>query len=172
MGPQTPDHRKSFPDWTDELRQALKYIVSCLLASTPLYQRCSLPEEWEATHEEMPLAAPVQEDPMDSDSPDTIEDEAGEDDDEDDADADAVGGRSQKYSDGLINRPLNPEQTQMLISIYKEIGMILLEVSRYLQASREDDMQAFIEVSTVQRALDMVNGRQYIPGFILWEWRA
>ena len=87
---------------------------------------------------------------MDVDSPD-IEDDAAEEDDDDD---DAGTGRSQKYVDGLINRPLTPEQTELLKSIYKRIGMTLLDVTKYLWEKRQDDMQAFIEVSTVRHPRD------------------
>ena len=137
-------------DWTDELRQSLKYIVTALVAVIPLYQRCPPPEEWEATPEELPKAVGTSPEPMDVDSPD-IEDDAAEEDDDDD---DAGTGRSQKYVDGLINRPLTPEQTELLKSIYKRIGTTLLDVARYLWEKRQDDMQAFIEVSTVQHPRD------------------
>lgn len=143
--PAGAEQKKSSADWTDELRQALKYIVTALVASIPLYQRCPPPEEWEVTHEEMPAAVPTFPEAMDVDSPD-IEDDAAEDDEEDD---DSGTGRSQKYVDGFINRPLNPEQTDLLKSLYKRIGMALLDASRYLWGNRRDDMQAFIEVSTV-----------------------
>jgi Proteasome-substrate-size regulator, mid region len=142
------DQKKLSADWTDEVRQALKYLVAALVASIPLYQRCPPPEEWEATYEEMPQAIPTVPDAMDVDFPD-IEDEAGEDDDEEDVDADAASGRSHKYVDGLINRSLTPEQTELLKHIYKKVGMTFLDLTRHLWAHRKDDMQAFIEVSTV-----------------------
>jgi hypothetical protein len=86
---------------------------------------------------------------MDVDQPDIEEDEAGEDDDDDDPDADAATGRSHKYVDGLINRPLTPEQTELLMNIYKEIGITLLDVAQYLWSRRPNALQSFIELSTV-----------------------
>jgi hypothetical protein len=142
----TNEQKKSSADWTDELRESLKYLVSSVLSSIPLYQRCPRPEEWDVKREEVPQAPS----PVDSiDQPDIEEDEAGEDDDDDDPDADAATGRSHKYVDGLINRPLSPEQTELLMSIYKNIGSTLFDVSQYLWQNRPNDMQAFIELSTV-----------------------
>lgn len=102
------------------------------------------------TPEEFPQAVGTSSEPSTVDSPD-IEDDAADDDDDDD---DAGMGRSQKYVDGLINRPLNAEQTELLKSIYKRIGMTLLDIARHLWEKRQDDMQAFIEVSTVQHSGD------------------
>lgn len=142
------DNKKSSADWTDEARQALKYLVAALVSSIPLYQRCSPPEEWEATCEEMPQAVLTAPEATDVDTPD-IEEEAGDEEDEEDGDSDAASGRSQKYVDGLINRPLKPEQTEALKHIYKRIGMTLLDLARHLWANRKDDVQTFIEASTV-----------------------
>ena len=97
--PQSADQKKSDADWTDEFRQALKYIVTALVASIPLYQRCPPPEEWEVTHEEMPNAVGTFPDAMDMDSPDIEDDDAAGDDEEDD---DTGAGRAQKYADGLV----------------------------------------------------------------------
>jgi hypothetical protein len=145
---QNGDQKKSSADWTDEMRQSLKYLVASLVASIPLFRRCPPPEEWEVTFEEMPQAVPTVSSPMDVDSPD-IEDEAGEDDDEEDSDTDAASGRLQKYEDGLINRPLTPEQIESLKHIYKRVGMTLLDLIRHLWTHRKDDVQSFIEASTV-----------------------
>jgi len=166
--PPSKDQKKSSGDWTDELRQSLKYIVTALVAVIPLYQRCPPPEEWEATPEELPEAVGTFPEPMDIDSPD-IEDDAAEEDDDDD---DAGTGRSQKYSDGLINRPLAPEQTRLLKSIYKRIGMTLLDLTKYLWGKRSDDMQAFIEVSTVIHLFKSAESRLFIHGYIPKEWQA
>ncbi|HMD14654.1 MAG TPA: hypothetical protein VKI62_08520, partial [Bacteroidota bacterium] len=145
LDPTSTEQKKPSVDWTDELRQALKYIVNALVASIPLYQRCPRPEEWEVIQEGTPTTAGASPDLIDIDSPD-IEEDAAEDDEDDD---DAGTGRSQKYVDGFINRPLNPEQTELLKSLYKRTGVTLLDASKYLWAKRKDDMQAFIEVSTV-----------------------
>jgi hypothetical protein len=149
--PPNKDQKKSSGDWTDELRQSLKYIVTALVAVIPLYQRCPPPEEWEVTPEELPKAAGMCSESMGMNSPD-IEDDAPEEDDDDDDDAGT--GQSQKYADGLINRPLAPEQTELLKSIYKRIGITLLDVAKHLWEKRQDDMQAFIEVSTVRHRED------------------
>ena len=114
-----------------------------------MYQRCPPPEEWGVTHEELPEAVGTHAEHVAADSPD-VEDDTAEDDDDDD---DAGTGRSQKYVDGMFNRPLTPEQTEILKSIYKRIGITLLRVVRYLWAKRKDDMSSFIEVSTVQQFL-------------------
>ena len=98
------------------------------------------------THEELPKAVEISSEPSTVDSPDIEDDAADEDDDDDDAGM----GRSQKYVDGLINRPLLPEQTELLKYIYKRIGKTLLDIAKCLWEKRQDDMQAFIEVSTVQ----------------------
>ena len=144
----TSEQKKSLADWSDDIRESLKYLVSSMLSSIPLYQRCPRPEEWDVKREGVPQApSPV--DSMDVDQPDIEEDEAGEDDDDDDPDADAATGRSHKYVDGLINRPLTPEQTELLMNIYKEIGITLLDVAQYLWSRRPNDLQSFIELSTV-----------------------
>src|SRR5271170_2475682 len=144
------EHKRSLPDWTDELRQCLKYIVNALLASATLYHRLPPPDEWEVTREELPSATTEEIDDMDVDSPDVIEDECGEEDDDDETDGDDEGaGRSQKYDDGYNNRPLTSEQVALLKSIYQRIGMVLLDLSRYLKNNRKDDYHAFIEISTV-----------------------
>jgi proteasome activator subunit 4 len=144
------EQKRSLPDWTDELRQCLKYIVNALLASATLYHRLPPPDEWEVTREELPSATTEEIDDMDVDSPDVIEDECGEEDDDDETDGDDEGaGRSQKYVDGYNNRPLTSEQVALLKSIYQRIGMVLLDLSRYLKNNRKDDYHAFIEISTV-----------------------
>ena len=147
--PPPKEQKKSSADWTDNLRQSLKYIVTAFVAVIPLYQRCPPPEEWGVTHEELPEAVGTHAEHVAADSPD-VEDDTAEDDDDDD---DAGTGRSQKYVDGMFNRPLTPEQTEILKSIYKRIGITLLRVVRYLWAKRKDDMSSFIEVSTVQQFL-------------------
>jgi len=144
------EHKRSLPDWTDELRQCLKYIVNALLASATLYHRLPPPDEWEVSREELPSATTEEIDDIDIDSPDVIEDECGEEDDDDETDGDDEGaGRSQKYVDGHNNRPLTAEQAALLKSIYQRIGMVLLDLSRYLKSNRKDDYHAFIEISTV-----------------------
>jgi hypothetical protein len=144
----TSEQKRSLADWSDDIRECLKYLVSSMLSSIPLYQRCPRPEEWDVKREGVPQAhSPV--DSMDVDQPDIEEDEAGEDDDDDDPDADAATGRSHKYVDGLINRPLTPEQTELLMNIYKEIGITLLDVAQYLWSRRPNALQSFIELSTV-----------------------
>ena len=142
------EQKRNLPDWTDELRQCLKYIVNALLASATLYHRLTPPDEWEVSREELPNAITEDTDEMDIDSPDVIED--GEEDDDDDADGDDEGaGRSQKYVDGYNNRPLTSEQAALLKSIYQRIGMVLLDLIRHLKNNRKDDYHAFIEISTV-----------------------
>lgn len=144
------EQKRSLPDWTDELRQCLKYIVNGLLASATLYHRLPPPNEWEVSHEECPSATNEDPDDMDIDSPDVIEDEVGEEDDDDDTDGDdETAGRFQKYVDGYNNRPLTDEQATLLKSIYQRIGMMLLDLTRHLKNNRKDDYHAFIEVSTV-----------------------
>lgn len=143
------EQKRNMPDWTDELRQCLKYLVNALLASATLYQRLPPPEEWEVSCEECPSAVTPEVEDLDPDSPDTMEDEAGDDEDEDDTDGDdAEAGRSQKYVDGFNNRPLTSEQAALLKSIYQRIGMVLLDLTRYLKNNRKDDYHAFIEIST------------------------
>jgi hypothetical protein len=140
-------------DWTDELRESLKYLVSAMLAAIPLYQRCSPPEEWEVKPSDVPdIPAPLEmieseDELMDVDQPDVEDDEGNDDDDEDFSDADAAAGRSQKYADGFINRPLKREEHEILSSIYIDIGCMLSSLHKYLWANRQDDMQAFIELS-------------------------
>jgi len=163
------DQKKSDADWTDEFRQALKYIVTALVASTPLYQRCPPPQEWEVTHEEMPNAVGTFPDAVDIDSPDIEDDDAAGDDEEDD---DAGAGRAQTYADGLIDRRLTPEQTELLKSLYMKIGRTLLDASRYLWEKRRDDMSTFIEVSTVYCQVNLTYIRPFILGYILREWGA
>lgn len=145
------EQKRNLPDWTDELRQCLKYIVNSLLASATLYHRLPPPDEWEVSREECPSATtPEETDNMDIDSPSVIEDEAGEEDDDDEADGDDEGaGRSQKYVDGYNDRPLTDEQAALLKSIYQRIGMVLLDLIRHLKNNRKDDYHAFIEISTV-----------------------
>jgi hypothetical protein len=164
----TTEQKKASADWADDLRESLKYLVSSMLSSIPLYQRCPRPEEWDVKREEVAvLQAPSPVDPMEVDQPDIEEDEAGEDDDDDDPDADAATGRSHKYVDGLINRPLTTEQTELLKYIYKNIGTALFDVAQYLWSHRPNDMQSFIELSTVYLPVYLANGRQYIVGCIL-----
>jgi Proteasome-substrate-size regulator, mid region len=157
-------HKKLSAEWTDEVRQSLKYLVSSLLSSIPLYQRCSPPEEWDVQPDEMPQFVPQILESMDIDSPD-IDDDAADDDD-DDSDSEAANGRSQKYVDGLINRPLTEAQTELLKDTYKQIGLVLLLLARYLWDHRPDDMQAFIELSTVWIS-DMTYNRLFMLGYIL-----
>lgn len=149
--PSTSNHKKSSADWTDELRESLKYLVSALLASIPLYQRCPPPQEWEVSEREVKKAPhpPPSADVMDLDQPDVEEEDAGDDDEDDDSSSDAVTGRAHKYADGLISRPLNDEQTELLQKMYKGIGGVLQSVALYLNQHRPDDMQAFIELSAV-----------------------
>jgi Proteasome-substrate-size regulator, mid region len=167
--PHSADQKKPDADWTDEFRQALKYIVTALVASIPLYQRCPPPEEWEVTHEEMPNAAETFPDGTDMGSPDIEDDDAAGDDEDDD---DTGAGRAQKYDDGFINRSLTPEQTELLKSLYKRIGRTLLDASRYLWGKRRDDMSTFIEVSTVYFQVNLTYIRLFIRGYILREWGA
>ena len=144
------EQERNLPDWTDELRQCLKYLVNALLASATLYLRIPPPDEWEVSREECPSASANEDDEMDIDSPEAIEDEPGEDDDDDDVEGDDEGaGRSQKYVDGYNSRPLTDEQAALLKSIYQRIGMVLLDLTRYLKNNRKDDYHAFIEISTV-----------------------
>jgi len=152
---ETPssDQKKSSSDWTDTLRQSLKYLVTTLISSTPLYQRIPPPEGWEVSRDEMPASPPdtAEDLPMDLDSPDIIEDDAAmEDEEEEEEDFDDNIGRSQKYADGLIDQPLSAEQSQLLQSLYKRIGKTLYELASHLWKNRKDDMQAFIELSAVQ----------------------
>ena len=73
----TSEQKKSLADWSDDIRESLKYLVSSMLSSIPLYQRCPRPEEWDVKREGVPQApSPV--DSMDVDQPDIEEDEAGE----------------------------------------------------------------------------------------------
>ena len=144
------EQKRNISDWTDELRQCLKYLVNALLASATLYLRIPPPDEWEVSREECPSALANEDDDIDIDSPDVIEEEPGEEDEEDEVDGDDEGaGRSQKYVDGYNNHPLTPEQAALLKSIYERIGMILLDLTRYLKNNRKDDYHAFIEISTV-----------------------
>jgi hypothetical protein len=147
----TGNQKKSSADWTDELRESLKYLVSALLASIPLYQRCPAPEEWEVSDWEIKKVpqAPSSTEVMDLDQVDAEEEDAGDDDEDDDSSSDAVTGRAHKYADGLVSRPLNSEQTELLMKLYKGIGGVLQSVALYLNEHRPDDMQAFIELSTV-----------------------
>lgn len=149
--PPSSNQKKSSSDWTDTLRQSLKYLVTALISSTPLYQRIPPPEEWEVSRDEMPVLPPdIQETAMDIDSPDTVEDDGTmEDEEEEEEDVDDNIGRSQKYSDGLIDRPLTAEQSQLLQLLYKKIGATLYELAIHLWNKRKDDMQAFIELSAV-----------------------
>jgi Proteasome-substrate-size regulator, mid region len=149
--PTKQNEKKSSSDWTDALRQSLKYIVTALLSSTPLYQRIPPAEEWVMHPEEFPLLPPGHEDLMDVDSPDDVEDEAAIEDEgeEEEDDVDDNMGRSQKYNDGLSNRPLTVEQSEMLQSLYKAIGKTLFELASHLWSFRKDDMAAFIELSAV-----------------------
>lgn len=149
--------RKIQLDWTDQLREALKYLVSAMLAAIPLYQRCPPPEEWNVQPEDLPQMvstrkeADTDDEAMDVDQPDVEEEEGGEDEDEDfaDGDGDASTGRSQKYVDGFINRPLTPEQTDLLKMIYNDIGVLLHQLGVFLMNHRSDDMQAAIELSAI-----------------------
>jgi hypothetical protein len=149
------DAKKSSADWTDELRECLKYLVSAMLASIPLYQRCSPPEEWDLNPRDAPDIKPppemmdVEEDFSDADQPDVEEEDAvEEDEDEDFSDSDSATGRSQKYADGFINRPLSPEQAEILRIVYVDIGSMLSLLVKYLWLNRKDDMQSFVEVTT------------------------
>jgi hypothetical protein len=143
---------------SDDLRQSLKYIVSALLGAIPLYARCPLPEEWVVSSGDIPPASPALQSPeatiesvteedygTDEDSPD-VEDDAAEDDD-DDYDDEATTGRNHKYPDGLGERPLKPEQTNLLIRSYLSIGSGLLAVANHLWAKRHDNVQLFMELS-------------------------
>src|SRR5579862_4119204 len=148
------DAKKSSADWTDELRECLKYLVSAMLASIPLYQRCSPPEEWDLNPRDAPDIKPppemmdVEEDFSDADQPDVEEEDAvEEDEDEDFSDSDSATGRSQKYADGFINRPLSPEQAEILRIVYVDIGSMLSLLVKYLWLNRKDDMQSFVEVT-------------------------
>ena len=160
--PTKQDQKKSTSDWTDALRQSLKYIVTALLSSTPLYQRIPPAEEWEVQHDEMPLLPPGHEETsMDIDSPDDVEDEAAIEDEgeEEEDDIDDNMGRSQKYNDGLSNRPLTEEQSTLLQTLYKNIGKTLFELASHLWSFRKDDMAAFIELSAVTSSASVgVNG--------------
>lgn len=168
------DQRRNLPDWTDELRQCLKYIVNALLASATLYHRLPPPDEWEVSREEYPSATtPEETDNMDIDSPSVIEDEVGEEDDDDDTDGDDEGaGRSQMYVDGYNDRPLTDKQAALLKSIYQRIGMVLLDLIRHLKNNRKDDYHAFIEISTVLLSCVLgANARLCLLGYIHWEWQ-
>jgi len=174
--PPGSDQKKSSSDWTDTLRQSLKYIVTALISSTPLYQRIPPPEEWEVSRDEMPVLPPdtTEDLTMDIDSPDIVEDDAAvEDEEEEEEDFDGNIGRSQKYADGLIDQPLGAEQSQLLQSLYKRIGKTLYEVASHLWNKRKDDMQAFIELSAVQapQISNRGDGRIFWLGCILRDWR-
>jgi len=148
----TSDQKRLSSDWTDELRESLKFLVSALLASIPLYQRCPPPEEWEVSDGEIrkaPQMSPSA-DGMDLDPLDAEEEDAGDDDEDDDVNSDAITGRAHKYADGFMSRPLNSESIEVLTAMYKSIGRVLQDVSRYLNQYRPDDMQAFMELSTVR----------------------
>ena len=148
--------RKISAEWTDELRESLKYLVSVMLAAIPLFQRCTPPEDWEVKVEDVPEFERVKEKTEDDDSmldvehADVEDEEAAEEEDEDFSDADADGsiGRSQRYADGFLNRPLNSEQIEIMKTIYIEIGRVLAQLTKYLVVYREDDMQSFIELTT------------------------
>jgi hypothetical protein len=87
---------------------------------------------------------------MEIDLADIIDEDAIiEDEEEEEEEADDNVGRSQKYADGLINRPLTEKQAQLLQSLYKRIGKTLYEIASHLWNKRKDDMQAFIELSGV-----------------------
>jgi hypothetical protein len=151
-GASTSNPKKSSADWTDELRESLRYLVSALLASIPLYQRCPPPHEWKESggpEENKPRELPAINDVMDLDQADAEEEDAGDDEEDDDSSTDAVSGRAHKYADGFVSRPLNTEQTELLVKLYKGIGGVLQKVALYLKEHRPDDMQAFIELSTV-----------------------
>lgn len=169
----TSHQKRSSADWTDELRESLKFLVSSLLASIPLYQRCPHPQAWEVNDWETKKVPqmPPSADGMDLDPVDADEEDAGDDDDDDDANSDAITGRAHKYADGFIGRPLPTESVEVLIAMYKSIGGVLQNVARYLNKYRPDDMQAFIELSTVRIQIYITKRRLFIPGYTLREWR-
>jgi len=163
------DQKKSSADWTDHLREALKYLVAALVASVPLYRRCSSPEEWEGEQKESakmsPIPVDVDSEVMETEDTPELDEEPWEGEDEEEAEGDdAMPERSGKYADGFINRPLTCEQTELLISIYKRIGLALNDVSIYLFLRKPDDIQAFIELSNVDSYLRFSDIRQFMLG--------
>jgi hypothetical protein len=134
------DEEEPGPSWTDELRQSLKYLLAAMLGSVPLFQRCPPQHDWVV---ERPVEPELAE-PMSVDSEEEEEEE--EEDDDDDA---ASGPANQTYIDGYINQPLNPKQVNLMQANYIAIGLALKNVAGYLWENRPDDMQAFIELSTV-----------------------
>jgi len=146
------------PNWTDILRKHLKSLVSTMLAAAPLYHRIPPPEEWHVEPDEFPPKSPIVAMRFLGEGgargsfmiEDYEDEEEEEDDDDDDGSGDAAAAVVHKYVDGYIDRPLSPDDTTRLESIYKQIGCELRHIYDMLERVRADDMQAMLELSTVQ----------------------
>jgi len=67
---------------------------------------------------------------------------------------------------------LTSEQAALLKSIYQRIGMVLIDLTRYLKNNRKDDYHAFIETSTVLLySCNRLTGRPCLHGYIHRGWR-
>jgi len=155
---------KSSADWTDEVRQCMKYFYSILVSSVPLLRCCPAFEKWIVQREDFPfvehalqsmdissdemIVGPELDEPS---SPEIDEDDGGDEEDEEEGDIDAALGKSKLFVDGYINQPLPPKKSQVLQSIYREIGATLMQLSGYLQRFKKDEFQCFMDLSMVSR---------------------